>query len=241
MARVILLFVITMAAIPMVTFSQKKTFFGIEAAVTGDIYKIEDNANEIKKTPITSGIWGFTIKQELTNDLFLETGLTRKYYSEGVNFEKISTVSSHNAINAWLIPIRFGTFLNLSKNKILLVPLVGYNFCINSDYGYGDGSGFVTEANGSTVNYSYTSNYNLAKTFSLLQTGIGLEFTLFKTAAISVNSNYYFGLKKVIVLNIDYSINNSGNQSAQASSKGNMISLGLQAKYPITKFWSKYK
>jgi hypothetical protein len=243
MARVIILFAITIVTAPILTFGQKKTYFGIEAAVTGDIYKIEDNANEIKKTPVTSGLWGFNIKQELTNNLFLETGIIRKYYSEGVNFKKISSISSTNAINAWFIPIRFGAFLNLKRNKIFIVPLIGYNFCINSDYGHGDGggSGFVNETNGNKVNYDYTSSYNLAKTFSLLQTGIGVEFKLFKTASISFYSNYYFGLKKVIVLNINYSINNSSIQSAEAISKGNMASFGVQAKYPISNFWSKSK
>jgi hypothetical protein len=243
MTRVIMFLAITIVAAPILAIGQKKTYFGVEASVTGDIYKINDNGNEIRKKPLTSGFWGFNIKQELTSNFFLETGLIRKYYYEGVNFNKISGISSTNAINAWFIPIRFGAYLNLKKNKIFIVPVIGYNFCINSDYGYGNGggSGFVDESNGNKVTYDYISNYNLAKTFSLIQTGIGVEFKLLKTASISFYSNYYFGLKKVILLNINYSINNSTAKSAEAISKGNMTSFGVQAKYPISNFWTKSK
>ncbi len=78
---------------------------------------------------------GNYIKQEVTNKLFLETGLIRKYYSDGVNFKNISSISSNNAFNAWFIPIRLGASLNLKKNKISIAPVIGYNFCINSNYG----------------------------------------------------------------------------------------------------------
>jgi hypothetical protein len=244
MTRLIILFAITIVTAPIVTFGQNKTYFGIEAAVTGDFYKINDNGGEIKKTPFTSGLWGINIKQEITNKLFLETGLIRKYYSDGVNFKKISSTSTNNEFNAWFIPIRFGASINLKKNKIFIVPVIGYNFCINSNYGEVGGtgaSGFVGESNGNKVTYSYTSNYNLVKTFSLLQTGIGIEFKLFKTASLSFYSNYYFGFKKINVLDIKYSINNSNTQSAEAISKSNMTSFGVQVKYPISNFWTKSK
>jgi hypothetical protein len=69
--RVIILFAITIVTAPIITFGQKKIILRCKAAVTGDIYKIEDNAHEIKKTPLTSGLWGDLIsKQELTNICF---------------------------------------------------------------------------------------------------------------------------------------------------------------------------
>jgi hypothetical protein len=105
----------------------------------------------------------------------------------------------------------------------------------------GGGSGFVNESNGNKVTYNYTSSYNLAKTFSLIQTGIGVEFKLFKICVNFILFKLLFWIKKVILLNINYSINNSSIQSAEAISKGNMVSFGVQAKYPISNFWSKSK
>jgi len=219
---------------------QNKTYFGMEAAMTNDIYEITDNGNNLKSVPLVTGLWGFNLRQDIHN-IFLETGLIRKYYDEGFGFHSMDGYGSSNAIDAWIIPLRLGTKINLCKDKIYFVPIIGYSFCINSDYGsYGYGSG--SQKSGSdSISYNYSDNVSLTKNFSLLQTGLGFEFKLFKTAILSVSTNYYTGFKKTVQLDINYKTNNSATTTGKAFSKGEFWSFGVGLKYPISDFWTKKK
>ena len=224
-------------------YAQNKTYIGAEAAVSSDIYDIVDNFSGLKNSPLITGLWGFTIRHELSNHLFLETGLLRKYYNEGISFKISSGYTETNAINAWLVPLRLGTKINLHKDKIHLVPVIGYIYCINSDYGYGDGSGsgYEYHPNGDSMSYNYKAFYNFNKAFPLLQTCMGLEFKLLQSALINVSVSYYTGFKKVILQDINYSVNNSPVQTATALSKGEMVCLGVGFKYAISDLWLKKK
>lgn len=224
------------------SFSQMKTYLGVEVAATHDVYDLVDHGDGLKNIPRISGLWGFTFRQDLNPFLFLEAGFLRKYYNEGIGLKVSSGYSETNAINAWYIPLRLGYRINVCKEKIVAVPLIGYSICINSDYGYGDGGGASMEQGlGYTASYNYISYYNLTKTFPLLQTGMGIEFQLLKTALLTVSANYYTGFKKVIALDINYTVNNSPQKTAHAFSKGENFSIGVDLKYPISKFWGKSK
>lgn len=219
--------------------SQNKTYFGMEAAITNDIYKIEDNGSNLKTVTIISGLWGFTIRQDINSYLFSETGLIKKYYYEGFGFKNYTLYSTTNAIDAWLIPFRLGGKINLFKEKIYIVPVVGYSFCINSDYGSnGFGSGWVRTSRDSVL-YHYSDNTSLTRNFSLLQTGLGIEFKVLKSVILSISVNHYTGFKKVVQLDINYTTNNSPPMTGEAYSKGEFWSVGVGLKYPISNFWKK--
>lgn len=221
---------------------QSMTYFGLEASITNDIYEITETGDDLKTGPLIEGLWGFNLRQDITSYFFIETGLIRKYYASGIGFKPIDISFAYSSIDVWLIPFRLGTRLNLYKEKIYFVPVIGYSFCINSDYGYGNyttGPGFAKTANYS-VSFNYFENTNLVNHFSLLQTGLGIEFKLFKTIILSISSNYYTGFKKVIELkDITYTVNNSNSFTGESFSKGEFWSLGVGLKYPISNFWTK--
>lgn len=221
-------------------FGQNKTYVGAEIGIINDIYEIADNGNALKKVPLVNGIWGFNLRQDVNSYLFLETGLVRKYYSEGVGFKNFSSSTSTNAINAWMIPLKLGTKINLYKEKFYLTPVIGYSYCINSSYGaYGYGGGYIQKSSDS-VSFTYTNTKDLARHFSLLQTGIGFEFKLFKSALLSISTNYFTGFKKVVELDVNYSFNNSPYVNGKIFSKGEFWSLGIGLRYPIIN-WGKNK
>ena len=224
-------------------FGQKNTYIGVEAAVNNDVYDIIDRGTLLKKVPLITGYFGLNIRQDVSSTVFLETGLLRKYYDEGIGFTTSTGYSESNAINAWLIPLRLGVrikLLNLRKQKLYLVPVIGYVLGINSDYGYGDGGegGSQTTAQ-DTISYSVYSKLSLRHTFPLMQTGMGVEFALLRTMIISVSANYYTGFKNLIEQNIEYT-HNSVSNTAKGLSKGEIISFGLSAKYPISNLWRKH-
>ena len=223
------------------TFAQKHTYIGAEAAVNHDVYNFIDNGTLLKDGAIISGYFGLNIRQDLTAKTFVETGLLRKYYYEGIGFTPFPSYSSGNAINAWLIPLRLGTRLNISNHKVYLVPVIGFTLGINSDYGYGDGGiGGYEMNNKDTIYHATYSKLSLTRTFPLLQTGMGVEFTFLRTAIISFAANYFTGFKNVIEQDIQYT-HNSVSNSGKGLSKGEMVSFGLAIKYPVSKLWGTNK
>jgi len=223
--------------------AQKNTYLGFEGAVNNDVYDIIDNGSLLKKVPLITGYFGLNVRQDISSTVFLETGLLKKYYDEGIGFKVSSSYTEGNAISTWLIPLRLGVrlkILNLKKQKLYLVPVIGYVIGINSDYGYGDGGEGGSEIMAQdTISYSVYSKLSLRRTFPLLQTGMGVEFSLFRIVLLSVSANYYTGFKNLIEQNIEYT-HNSVSNTAKGLSKGEIMAFGLSAKYPISQIWRKY-
>lgn len=219
---------------------QNKTYLGFEVAVANDIYKIKDNGDYLKTIPLLNGQWGFNLRQEINKNLFIETGLMVKFYQEGFGLKTIPYNSSGSDENSWLIPVRFGLNVNLYKRKIHFVPVIGYSFGIDTPYGYGLGYG-TSKSSTTVINYNYTENPNSSRYFSLLQTGIGLEFKFLKALIFSISANYYSGFNKITQLDIRYTVNNSTTMTGAAISKGEFWCIGTGLKYPISNFWTKEK
>ena len=137
------------------TFAQRKTYFGLEFSVANDIYRIDDNGDYLMAVPIINPLGGFNVRQDLTRNIFIETGLILKYYEEGFGFRTIPYYGSSSSDNSWIIPLRAGLILNLYKNRIYFVPVVGFSFCINPPFGYGLGYGRQTSGT-TVVIYNYT-------------------------------------------------------------------------------------
>jgi hypothetical protein len=216
--------------------AQNKTYLGIELAATNDQLTIVDNGADLKSVPLVEGLWGFTIRQEFKHTFFVETGLIRKYYFEGFGFHGSDTYGTSSAFDAWIIPFRIGSRIDLYKRSIHLVPLIGYSLGINSDYGY-DGFGRGRQYRGDLmIVYEYTSR-SVSKNYFLMQAGLGLEFELFKILLLSISTNYYSGMKDVSRLDIAYTVGNSPTRTAKAVSSGDFLSFGTSIKFPVSYFW----
>jgi hypothetical protein len=222
--------------------AQKNTYIGVEGALNADVYEIVDNGNLLRNTAPLAAYYGLSIRQDLSSSVFVETGLLRKSYMEGIGFKTSSGYSSGDAINAWFIPLRLGTRINLHRQKLHLVPVIGYTQGINSDYGYGNGgSGGFEIYNQDTIHYSMYSKLSLQRLFPLLQTGMGVEFVLFRTLLTSVAASYYTGFKNLMEQDIEYTHNSSSTYTAKGLSKGETLSFGVAFKYPVSHLWTRQK
>jgi hypothetical protein len=231
------LIVLSLIGISQISYSQKSTFIGFEGAITSDIYEIIDPCNIIQNTPLITNSWGFTIGREIDKNFLVETGIIRKYYAEGYAFTKYPDVgSTSNAYNSWQIPVRLKAKLNLVNNKFFLTTTIGYHLGINTEYGYGGGSGGFGHINGQDTipNSSYTINDSIAKTFSLLEPGIGLEVIAFKGFHIYLSSSYYIGMNNVYQLDLKVEDEVCSTENAVALSKGTYWNIAFGIKYTIS-------
>ena len=237
-----LFILLILIGISRISFSQKSTFIGVEGAITSDLYLIQDPCNLITTHPIVTGYLGITIGQEINKNFLFETGLIRKAYDHGYGFttESIVTGSGGSGFNAWQIPFRFKARLNLVKKKFFLTSTVGFHFCINSDYGYGGGSGGGGLVDGNdTIRVSYTVNNSITKTFPLIEAGLGLEFNVYKGLFIYISSSYYSGLKKVYQLDLKTEGYGCITDNATAVSKGSYWNIAFGIKYAISNLWKR--
>jgi hypothetical protein len=221
-------------------FSQGKTWIGIEASFAVDRYEIIDNYGALLKPKVVSPLAGINIRREIGNNAFLETGFLYKSFDEGTAFKGNFGYSQSTGFNAWIIPVRLGAIIHLNK-KTNLVPVIGYSVAFNSDYAYdtGGSTGSGSMSNSTTsINYSYDVTYP-ERRFGVLQTGLGLQFILFKKLDLTAGANYYTGFKKVLWQHYHYSVNGGAQQEADTFTNGGFFSGGIAFRYPISNLWHK--
>jgi len=223
-------------------YGQKSTFFGIGGALNYDVYEFTDPGNTLKETPLPAGSWGFTVCQEISDFLMLETGFVQKEYWEGYgyNVESFDIGSSASSYATFQIPLRLKTKINLLKDKIALNPVVGINYAVNSEYGYGLGyGGGSLQTEEIKITTTYTEDVNLKKSFLLLETGLQFEFVILKDFLVGLNAGYLNGFDKVSQIEYDYGVNDGELQKAYAHSNGSYWNLGLAVSYRVSDFWLK--
>ena len=222
-------------------FSQKNTYFGGELAMTGDVFDMNDPCGLLTSTNLITGYWGFSVGQEINRNLLIETGFFIKYYDVGYGYSSgFGNVGfSSNAFDSRQIPVRLKARFNLLKDRLFLTTTVGYHFCFNYDYGddYGSG-GSETIIGNDTVNMSYTVRA-LSKDFSLIETGVGLEFALFDGFIVSLSSSYYAGLKKIYQMDITRKDADCISTDSYGISKGSYWSVAFGVKYAVSNLWKK--
>ena len=212
--------------------NQGNFYLGFETALTNDLYKIEDDGDNLVPAKLYSGTWGFNLRKDLNAPIFLEAGFIYKYYWHGLDFKNIPPLGSGGGDNSWLIPLRLGVYTNVYKKKIYFVPLIGYTFGINPPFGFGRTSGNYMDSN-TIIEYQYFENPNVSRFFSLLQTGIGFEALFYNKLLCSLSANYYSGFNTTSQLDITYTINNATPVEATAISKGQFWNVNFGLKYAL--------
>lgn len=235
--------IVALLFLTVTTYGQRSTYFGFTGALNYDVYEFTDPGNTFKEIPLSGGSGGLIIGQEVSDFLILETGFMQKEYWEGYGYtaeEGSSLGTASNSYISYQIPLRLKSKINLKKNKITLYPLIGLNFSINADYGYGLGYGTGRYQTGEiTIINSYTEDVNLKKTFLLLETGLQLGFVMKKDFLITVNAGYLNGFDKVSQIEHNYSVNDGEMQKAYAHSNGSYWNFGVGLSYRVSRFWLK--
>jgi hypothetical protein len=216
------------------TKAQNKTYFGLEASIFSDHTKIQDSGDWLTTTVLSDPMGGGHIRQEFGKNLFCEAGVMIKPFWRGYTFKSIFIPVMSVNYFSWLIPMRAGTAIDLHREKIYVVPVIGYTFGIQPSMQLRQGSG-TREFKGNTFVYTDSENPDVARQFSLIQAGIGIEFKFFKTLLLSFNTNYYKGLTRISQIDISYTVNGSGPFTGSAISRGDFWCLGTALKYPVSR------
>jgi len=228
-------------------FGQNKTYLGIEVGPKLETYHHIDNGDGLF-TPafFYSPIVGLTIGQEINNNFLVETGIYFNDYGESYRLKGELGYSSSDAVFMLNIPLRlrgnFHPFKNLEILKsISISPSLGIQWGMIPFFFEDDtGSGFGSSSSGSfTFTTEESSYYNIQQHFLLFEGGITLEKNYENGAKLFGGFNYVAGWKKIIHIDVTYTINNLSPQTAEVYSNGGYSTIIIGFKYPINKLWQK--
>ena len=219
-------------------YGQTKTYLGLEGGLSHDKVEFTDNGNQLRSTPLRSWSGGMTLSHDISKYFTLETGLLIKEYQKGYAFDIIGGPGGITSIglNTMQIPLRFKSRVPLIADKLFFTTTVGYHFCFNKI----DHTGsliFSTSGSGPRMESREDFTGDLQKSFGLLETAIGLELRVFKSAWLTFSAGYFTGFKKVTQGDIRYTVNDGPETRATMYSKGDYASFNMGLKLPINKFW----
>jgi hypothetical protein len=211
--------------------AQSKTYIGVEVAYSKDVFTIVNPEGQLAKPDLNSALWGVNIRHLPLKYLFLEAGVYTRAYKKGIAFTN-GTGGSGTDLTGILVPLRVGGRLPLFKEKIAFCPVVGYT------------QGWVTESQDSwssggnlnpgfdKIQYEYNTQYP-EQAFSLFQLGIGLDIRLWPKTLLTLSSNYYTGINKIMIQHIEYTVNNGPVIKATSYTKGNFYTVGIGFKHRL--------
>lgn len=218
----------------MTSLAQNTTHIGAEVAYSADFFKINDPGGRVTHPDVSSAIWGATIRRTFNKHVFLETGVYARAYKLGLAFDH-NFGSGGTDRTGVLIPLRVGGRLPLFKGAIALCPVTGISFGI-TDEGLGGKVDGVRQWEGvERIEYEYTIHYP-SQVFSLFQAGMGMDIRLGQKALLSLSTNYYGGISKILVQRIEYTPGNGTATKATQHTNGGFYTVGIGFKYEVNWF-----
>jgi hypothetical protein len=230
-------FFISGLAIFTVNLNAQKTWFGIEAAITSDQYSFTDPGNNLRTTPIISSLVGLNVRYEANPFLSFETGILRKHFNKGYNFNATNwNLGYTNDFSAFQLPLRIKTSNSIYKDKVYFTTTLGYHFCFSGDNkgNHGKRKGSIRNSTGDTIYYYDTLSYGITKTFSLVEAGGGIDIK-FKKCILSFGVSYFTGFRQITRSQILYSINSGPPNVVYAYSKGDYWYFGMKLRCPLAR------
>jgi len=239
---------LTLLLLSMHGYSQSLIHVGVDAGIKFDIFGKHDESNYLKTGMPMNGLYGFNLGYEFRNNLILETGVYKNqfsyaFYFKGDNGTKPFKNSSFSNFTSFQVPISLKTKFNLYRNKVSLLSSAGFVWLTNEYRGYqflsGQGNGWAKDGeNIDSASYSLHT-VKLSGNNILIQAGSGIEVYVLKTFYLDLSGIFYYGVKKISLLEMTYTVNNSKTYSAGTTFKGNSINILLGLKYPLNKNYKR--
>lgn len=218
----------------MASMAQSSTYIGAEVAYSADLFKINDPGGRLSHADINSALWGATICHVMHKYVFLETGIYARGYKVGIAFDNEIGSGGTNR-TAVLVPLRVGGRLSLFKDAIALCPVTGVTLAwANESTGSLLDPTSVTTSKG-RIEYFYKNQYP-AQVFPLFQLGMGIDIRLGQKTLLGLNTNYYSGVRKILIQHIEYTPENGSMVKATRHTKGGFYTIGIGFKYAVDWF-----
>jgi hypothetical protein len=205
-------------------YSQKSSvFISAEAGWSDDHYKIDDSGGRFLAPQLGSGYFGLTIRKLVASHFYIEGGIYTREYHQGVALGGEFSTSGTGRRFAQ-VPMRIGGRWSFFNDRIAIRPAGGLIFNVTGKYDGGGSSGSVTYQDGDKVEYSYKTLYQ-TDAFFLANTKLTLECRVGKKIYLGLSGSYNWGLQKIQLQQIEYTVNSGPVINATAFTKGGYNSV----------------
>jgi|GEM_PF-4717755 len=222
MPRLTILFMILFAAVS--CYSQKSSIFiSAEAGWSDDHYQMNDIGSRFDAPQLGSGYFGIAVRKLVTAHLYVEGGVYTRGYHQGVALKGGLSLSGSGRRFAQF-PMRVGGRWSLFNDRISIRPAGGLIFSVTGKY---DGRGpldLVDRQNGDQVEYTYNTIYQ-TDAFFLAHANFSVECRVGKKVYLGLSSSYNWGLQKIQLQRIEYTVNGGAVMKATASTMGGYNSI----------------
>jgi hypothetical protein len=215
----------------LVAVAQPATYIGVEVAYSADVIGIDNAEGQLAKPDLNSALWGANIRHQPWKYLFLEGGVYTRAYKKGIAFTN-GTGSSGTDLTGILVPLRVGGRLPLFKERIAFCAVAGYTQGWVTESQSSWSSGGMQNPGFDKIQYEYDTQYP-EQAFSLFQLGMGLDIRLWPKTLLTLSTNYYTGINKIMIQHIEYTVNNGPVIKATSYTKGNFYTVGIGFKHRL--------
>ncbi len=149
----ILLLIVTL--LPQIN-AQLKTYLTLEAGPHWSLIKVDDPGNYFEPANVGSSIGGFTLEQEVMENISVAIGLYYQPYKTGINMtDKRRQQSRQEAYTALMIPFRVQYRIQPTEYPVSFTPRLGYWYSINTAQASSfSNSGIISAPDGTAFSYN---------------------------------------------------------------------------------------
>ena len=230
------------------SYAQRGTYVGVVSGPTFMLYDYTSTGNDLWTAPFLGGaVYGFTLGQDLTENVAFETGFIGYNYNESYRLRGEFGTGISSGIHVHQFPLRFKIGVDLGEPNFRLVTTLGYSLAINRTFGATGSSSrgfpnprfFPDDTTLSLPRSRDTTNFSVRKNYSLLEAGLGLEWELAHGLIFTANASYFHGFQRVIETEVNYWTENESDQQASIWTNGDYFSLIFGMKYAVSNIWQR--
>jgi hypothetical protein len=213
--------------------AQSSTFITAEIGWSDDHYSMTDPGGRFERPSLGAGLYGIAVRHMLTPHFFIESGIYTREYHQGIAIRKGYSVGGSGRRVAQL-PMRVGANLGVFNNRILIRPYGGLALNITGERDEENVESAFTYEDNSVLAYKYKILYQ-TQVFFLAQAGLALDIRLGKRTYIGASSSWNWGLQKIQLQHISYTVDGGPVVSAVSSTRGGYQSIVASFSYRFGK------
>ena len=235
-----LFLLIALLTFPVLTLqSQYKTYLDIHAGPNRDILRADDPGNYFRRARLKGTMWGLSLRQEVLNQLYLETGLYYHEVQSGLNLEDNRLLQpAWPAYRTFLVPVRTGFRFQPTSTPIGITPTAGYQLgLVRGNPGTPENASTVSIPGGRTVSYTAEDMAGQASLAHSLTLGLMIDYRFESNWAVALSLTHQSGLSTVYETRIAYTGEDGNQRDALYTSDGSRFFTTLGLQVPVSNIW----
>ena len=219
--------------------AQYKTYLGIQAGPAWDLLRVDDPGNYFLRARLKGTVYGLSLRQEVLNQLYVETGL---YYSEtqtGLNLDDNRLLQpAWPVYRTFLVPVKAGFRIQPSSTPIGITPSAGYQLgLIRGNTGTPGNASTVSIPGDRTLSYTAEVIPEPASAAHALTLGLMFDYRFENNWLVALSFAHQAGFSRLYETRITYTGEDGNQREAAYTGEGSRFYTTLGLQVPVSNIW----